>query len=85
MNRHIPALLAAASFSFLGFFGYHQDQEYGDLTGALNRTIAQSAPPYHATTDSAQIRTDSGAPAGPDAPAAANPSTAAEQTPVVNP
>jgi hypothetical protein len=80
LNRNIPALLAATGFSFLGLFG-GQTQEYGDLTGALKRTIAQSAPPYHETADTGQRRLDSGASPAPTAPASPNPPAVTEQTP----
>jgi hypothetical protein len=80
INRSIPGLLAATGFSFLGLFG-GQTQEYGDLTDALKRTIAQSAPPYHETADTGQRRTDSGASPVATAPASPNPPAATEQTP----
>src|SRR5271170_6243385 len=82
---HTKALLGTAlavSFSFLGLFG-GPDQEYGSLTGALHRTMAQDMPPYHETTDTAQQRVDSGASPVATAPAAPNPPAASEQTPKV--
>ena len=82
MNRNIPALLAATGFSFLGLWG-PPDPEYGDLTDALNRTMAQSQPPYHETANTGQARVESGASPAPTAPASPNPPAAAEQTPAV--
>jgi hypothetical protein len=49
MTHFTKALLGTAmavSFSFLGLFG-GPDQEYGSLTSALHRTMAQNLPPYH--------------------------------------
>ena len=82
MNRSIPALFAAAGFSFLGLWGA-STQEYGDLTDALKRTMAQSTPPYHETADTGQARAESGASPAPTAPASPTPPAAAEQTPTV--
>jgi hypothetical protein len=76
MNHRIPALLGAALFSFLGLFG--QSQEYGDLTGALKRTVAQSMPPYHPVTDSEERMAQSGA-LGAEPQSPANPPAAAER------
>ena len=63
MPRHIPALMGVTFFSLFGLFD--QTQEYGDLTGALKRTMAQTLPPYHETADTAEARKDSGVPPGP--------------------
>ena len=79
MNRNIPTLLVAG-FTFFGLFS--QGKEYGDLNDALMRTMAQSAPPYHETKDTAQIRSESGvSPEPTTAPADTNPPAATEQTP----
>jgi len=86
MNYFGKSLLGAAftaSFAFFGLFGSDHDQEYGALTGALNRTKAQDLPPYHQTMDTAQRRTESGASPVATDPAAANPPAASEQTPKV--
>jgi hypothetical protein len=86
MNHCNKSLLGAAfavSFAFFGLFGSDHDQEYGSLTGALNRTVAQNLPPYHETIDTAQLRVESGASPVATAPAAANPPAASEQTPKV--
>jgi hypothetical protein len=80
MNKAI--LGTALAFSFLGLFG-GPDQEYGSLSGALHRTMAQDLPPYHQTADTAQQRIESGASPEATAPAAPNPSAASEQTPKV--
>jgi hypothetical protein len=79
MTRHLPALLGVALFSFFGLFD--QTEEYGDLTAALKRTMAQSLPPYHQTRDASGAQMDL-----PDQPAAnnarsVNPPAAAERTP----
>jgi len=82
---HIKALMGTAlavSFSFLGLFG-GPDQEYGSLTGALHRTMAQDMPPYHEVADTTQAQIDSGVAPGPNAPARPNPPAASEQTPKV--
>jgi hypothetical protein len=82
---HTKALLGtamAASFSFLGLFG-GPGQEYGSLTGALKRTMAQDLPPYHQVADTTQAQMDSGVAPGATAPAVPNPPAASEQTPKV--
>ena len=82
MTRHLPALLGVALFSFFGLFD--QTEEYGDLTGALKRTMAQTLPPYHETANTAQERTDSGVPPGPTYAGTddiSDTAAAAEQTP----
>ena len=53
IHKTMLATALAASFSFLGLFG-GPDKEYGDLSGALKRTMAQSQPPYHETANTAQ-------------------------------
>jgi len=75
--NHKAMLGAALAAAFLFWGG--QDQEYGDLTNALKRTVAQDLPPYHQTADTAQARAEAGATVTP--PAAANPPAASEQTP----
>ena len=79
MHRHVPALVGITLFSFFGLFD--QNEEYGDLTGALKRTMAQALPPYHQTADTAQIQRDSGTPPGPTDPGRGNPPASAERTP----
>jgi len=82
---HTKALLGTAlavSFSFLGLFG-GPDQEYGALTGALKRAMAQDLPPYHPTADTTQAQIDSGVAPGANVPATPNPPAASEQTPKV--
>jgi hypothetical protein len=85
MTHFTKALLGTAmavSFSFLGLFG-GPDQEYGSLTSALHRTMAQNLPPYHEVADTTQQRVESGASPVATAPAVPNPPAASEQTPKV--
>jgi hypothetical protein len=86
MKHCSKSLLGAAfavSLAFFGLFGSDHEQEYGSLTGALNRTVAQDLPPYHETIDTAQQRSESGASPVATAAAVANPPAVSEQTPKV--
>jgi hypothetical protein len=82
MIRHWlnTSLAASFAFFFLGLFGQDgSTQEYGSLSGALRRTIAQAMPPYHET--GTQVETGE----LPDAtvPVQPNPPASAEATPRV--
>jgi hypothetical protein len=87
MNRHWlnkrwlnTGLAASFAFSFLGFFGLDSStQEYGSLSGALRRTVAQAMPPYRET----KTQVETGPLPDASVPAQPNPPASSEATPRV--
>ncbi len=82
MNRHWlnTAVAGSLMLSFLGLFGQDgSTQEYGSLSGALRRTVAQAMPPYRET----KTQVETGPLPDASAPVQPNPPASSEATPRV--